>query len=519
MNECTEFLAMIDFRIFDIAMRKIALLLTLLTISIHGFAQNFNRPIPENVFPYEYNEVTGITSGYMLATHLKLWSNANNDPNYISPYAGVYDSDGYLLWYGSPGANGMADFKYYSSINQYSLTVRQLGNMNTIILDENFEPIDTLVPQNNEQDIHDVQLLDNGNWLLSTITWDTTDLSAYTFDGTQGSTQTVLRGYGYEEIDPSGTVIGEWNSNDHIHPTETYDFWGYDASDFDYCHGNAYEEDSDGNILVSHRHLNSIHKINRQTGNIIWRLGGELSDFTFPNDGAFSGQHDIRRLPNGDYSLFDNGNMTGTTRGITYTLDTINWTATKSSVYMYPSNFNANAMGSYRILDDGREILGYGLVQRPFPSSVIIDANDVILAEYYFRDSVVSYRTLLEDITPPQRPEITCHFTGAGWELSLTTMHNDYAWSTGETTPTIELMQAGTYQVWVDQGMGMIGSIPFEVADINNPPCTANIDELTLEDGDFRWVNLYGQNVKNPISGRLYLKVYTSGKVEKVIFQ
>ncbi len=498
---------------------KHSLLLLLLTVTSIGFGQNFNRPVPQDVFQYEYNEPVGITDGYMLATHIKMWSNANNDPNYIFPYTGIYDSDGYLLWYGAPGTNGLADFKYYPELDQYTFTMRSPSLLQSVLLNNAFEPIDTLTSINNDQDIHDIQLLNNGNWLISTVTWDTMDLSAYTFDGTQGSTQTIVRGYGYEEIDANGNIVGEWDSNDHLDVNETLDFWGYDPSDFDYCHGNAYEEDTDGNFLVSFRHLNSIHKINRQTGAIMWRLGGEQSDFTFANDGGFSGQHDIRRLPNGEISLFDNANEGTESRGITYSLDTVTWIATKTSEFLYPGSLSGTAMGSYRIYDDGTEILGYGRIQRPDPNSVIIDANDNILAEYYFRDSVVSYRTILADITPPQRPEIACELNGGNLVLSVTTNHTDYAWSTGESTSTITITQPGTYQVWVDQGMGMIGSLPLIVTDLSTAPCFAGIEELELDHGNFRWFNLIGQEVEQIEEGHLYLKIYDSGLIEKVIVQ
>ena len=498
---------------------KITLLLLLVTLASTAFGQNFNRPVPQDAFQYEYNAPIGITDGYMLATHIKMWSNANNDPNYIHPYAGVYDSDGYLLWYGAPGTNGLADFKYYPQLDQYTFTMRSQTVLQSILLNNQFEPIDTLTTINNDQDIHDIQLLDNGNWLISTVTWETMDLSAYIFDGTLGDPLTLVRGYGYEEIDANGNVVSEWDSNDHLDVTETLDYWGYNPSDFDYCHGNAYEEDTDGNFLVSFRHLNSIHKINRQTGAIMWRLGGEQSDFTFANDGGFSGQHDIRRLPNGDISLFDNANMGTESRGVTYSLDTVNWIATKTTEYLYPGGLNASAMGSYRINADGTEILGYGRIQRPDPSSVIIDANDNILAEYYFRDSVVSYRTILADITPPQRPEIVCEFDGANLVLSVTTNHNSYAWSTGDSTATIILTQPGTYQVWVDQGMGMLGSLPLVVTDLSTAPCIVGLEELELDHGSFQWRNMLGQTVEHPEAGRLYLKVYESGLIEKVIFQ
>src|SRR5690606_33427409 len=105
----------------------------------------------------------------------------------------------------------------------------------------------------------------------------------------------------------------------------------------DYAHGNAVELDSDGNILISSRHMNEITKIDRTTGEIIWRWGGKNNEFTFVNDTlAFSFQHDIRRLPNGNVTLFDNGNhhKPPRSRAVEYELDEVNKTATV--VWQYP---------------------------------------------------------------------------------------------------------------------------------------------------------------------------------------
>ncbi len=47
----------------------------------------------------------------------------------------------------------------------------------------------------------------------------------------------------------------------------------------------------------------------------MWILGGKLDQFTFINEHAsnaptyFSYQHDVEVLPNGDITLFDNGNQ------------------------------------------------------------------------------------------------------------------------------------------------------------------------------------------------------------------
>ena len=68
----------------------------------------------------------------------------------------------------------------------------------------------------------------------------------------------------------------------------------------DYVHGNSMEQDVDGNILISARHLNEITKIDRQTGDIVWRMGGRHNEFTLIGDTEFfTRQHSARRTPTG----------------------------------------------------------------------------------------------------------------------------------------------------------------------------------------------------------------------------
>lgn len=478
------------------------------------YSQNFNRPVPNGIFPYEYTETGGVESGYVLTTLTKLQV-PPQDPNFVSPYPVLFDKDGYITWYSKPVIGNATDFKYFESINRYVYTFIKQGVVYALVMDDQFNAVDTLTTSAT-RDVHDLQVANNGNWLIATAYFDTMDLSAYTFNGTQGGTAVSVKGFGYEEIDPAGTLVGWYNSNSNVHPTETYDFWGYNANNFDYCHGNAIEEDVDGNLLLSHRHLNSIHKIDRQTGDIIWRLGGELSDFTFVNDGGFSGQHDMRRLANGELSLFDNGNMSGITRGVRYELDTTNWTATRTGEYIHPAGATSSAMGSYQITASSIEVIGYGLIYRPEPSAVIVDTNHNELAAFYFQDSVVGYRFLHFELDLPNRPEITCNWNGTNWELIAPTGQSEYAWSTGETTNSIQLTQTGTYQVWVDQGVGMLGSLPFTVTNLNNP-CSVGIDDLTLDEDSFEWYTVLGIKVDQPAPNNVYLKVFKSGKIEKVV--
>src|SRR6185295_15203514 len=120
-----------------------------------------------------------------------------------------------------------------------------------------------------------------------------------------GKTKATVTGNLVQELDASKNVVFQWRSFDYFQITDaTHE--NLLTSPIDYVHANALELDNDGNILLSSRHLDEITKINRMTGAIIWRWGGKNNQFAFVNDAAlgFSHQHAIRRLPNGNVTLY-----------------------------------------------------------------------------------------------------------------------------------------------------------------------------------------------------------------------
>ena len=52
-------------------------------------------------------------------------------------------------------------------------------------------------------------------------------------------------------------------------------------------HGNSIEIDDDNHLIISNRRSSEILKINRYSGEIIWRFGGPQNDFTILNDSIF----------------------------------------------------------------------------------------------------------------------------------------------------------------------------------------------------------------------------------------
>ncbi len=228
------------------------------------------------------------------------------------------------------------------------------------LLDNTYTEVRTIAAGNGYlADLHEMQLLPNGEALLMIYDYQTVDMSLLTPGGQITASVAALI---VQSVDAANDVVFQWRSWDHFLITETT--VSLTAAGIDYVHGNAIDLDDDGNLLVSNRHLDEITKINRDTAAVMWRLGGPRNEFTFIGDpeGGFFHQHDIRRLPNGNISLFDNHNESGQTfsRAVIYTLDEISKTATFVWDYRHSPDVVSFAMGSHGELPDGRVLVGWG---------------------------------------------------------------------------------------------------------------------------------------------------------------
>ncbi len=212
-----------------------------------------------------------------------------------------------------------------------------------------------------------------------------------------GDPSAIVRGLIIQELDSARNVIFQWRSWDHFLITDATEDIDLTAHSIDYVHGNALEIDDDGNILLSSRHMDEITKINRQTGEIIWRFGGIKShnnQFQFIGDPiTFSHQHDIRKLPNGNVTLFDNGNLhiPPVSRSLEYQLDEIN----KIAVLVWKYNNNpttfTRALASSRRLENHNTLIGWGY---HFNARAVseIKADGTVALEWLLPDSIFSYR-------------------------------------------------------------------------------------------------------------------------------
>jgi hypothetical protein len=192
----------------------------------------------------------------------------------------------------------------------------------------------------------------------------------------------------------TGTVVFEWHASDHVSTAESYNSPSGNQP-FDFFHINSIDVGPDGNLLISARHTWTIYKVDRQSGAVIWRLGGKRSDFQMGPGATFAWQHDARWQPDGSISVFDDGsNGVGQppeqqSRGLILEVDQARWTATLRRAYSH-QGILANSQGSMQILPDGNVFVGWG--DRPYYTEYEPDGTIVLDAgtPYGFN----SYRTL-----------------------------------------------------------------------------------------------------------------------------
>ena len=263
--------------------------------------------------------------------------------------------------------DGTPFFKQQDNDKGLSFTLQKNGyitfwnNKNFYMLDSSYSVIDSFACGNGyEADWHELQVLENGHAFL--VSWDLQiiDMSQIVAGGQEYAT---VEGLIIQEIDEKKDVIFQWRSWDHFEITDAVDV-DFTTSYVSYTHGNAIEIDTDGNILVSLRLMNEITKIDRVTGNIIWRLGGKNNEFTFINDDGFCRQHDIRRLPNGNITLYDNGecHTPQISKAKEYELDETNKTATLVWEYEHPKKIYCETMGNVQRLDNGNTFINWGRI-------------------------------------------------------------------------------------------------------------------------------------------------------------
>jgi hypothetical protein len=174
-----------------------------------------------------------------------------------------------------------------------------------------------------------------------------------------------------EEVDlATGKVLLHWESLDHVALSESHAGVPDDPTEpWDYFHINAVNPTPDGNLVISARHTWAVYKVERDTGRVLWRLGGKKSDFDVPSAGRFAWQHDTEFEAPNELRVFDNASD-GTvkthsrSRVLWLSLDEPRGRATLVRRFQHPEKVQADAMGNAQRLANGNVFVGWGTAKR-----------------------------------------------------------------------------------------------------------------------------------------------------------
>jgi Arylsulfotransferase (ASST) len=201
----------------------------------------------------------------------------------------------------------------------------------------------------------------------------------------------VLDGIAQEIDIETGEVLFEWHSLDHIGLEESlYEPPPDLKAAFDYFHINSIDPIPGGYLLISARRTCAVYKVDRKTGEVVWRLGGEQSDFEMGYGTRTDWQHDARRHPDGTITIFDNGGVQKDvqSRGIVVEVDEDDMRATLVGEYTHPNKILAATQGNLQVLPNGNVFVGWGSE----PSYSEFGPDGKLLYDASFPSQVESYR-------------------------------------------------------------------------------------------------------------------------------
>jgi Arylsulfotransferase (ASST)/Ser-Thr-rich glycosyl-phosphatidyl-inositol-anchored membrane family len=351
---------------------------------------------------------------------------------YITPGDDYYPYDFKVL------ANGLLLNAQYTGWFNYT----DGGTVNDQILDESFNLVESLQMGNGYQaEGHDFELLPNGHVLMLGYYTTLADIRSV---WPAAYPRAEVSGAIIQELDGNRNVVWQWRAWDHFNWSDFAD-WGPKSTGSLIAgwHVNVVRLDPiDGNLLVAT--AGEEMKINRQSGDVMWRLGGVFNQFRFvgvaPQEGLRQvAGHDFHRLPNGNYLLLNNGAADGsrTSQVHEYQLDEVNKVATHVWQYIPSTAIATWTRGNAQRLPNGNTFIGWGTStngQNPDCTEVTPDGRKVF--ELAFTNALTDSYRAFRFAFPPSVQTIqavvrelgngnTYHFTNTGVTIDVGTRVGD----------------------------------------------------------------------------------------------
>ncbi|MCF8365153.1 MAG: aryl-sulfate sulfotransferase [Bacteroidales bacterium] len=357
-----------------------------LAASAQNTAGNPDTNLPANFPRITVKTIANPSSANFFIAPFSSWGMFTDIDNYIA----IIDNFGHPIYFKKIKHNSINDFKLQPN---GQLSFGGGSGIKHYIMNEKMELIDSLRPIGYWIDYHDFIITpDNQKWLIG-IDTRLIDMSTIVPGGQPDAT---IMGHVIQALDSLNNVFFEWNTWDHFSLTDCEPYVDLTASLIDFAHVNTLELDSDTSFIILARNMNEITKVDRRTGEIIWRMGGIHNEFTFINDTIqWAWPHDIRKIGEGIFTLFDNGRFNTPephySSGVIYNIDETARTITQVKRYRNDPDIYGGIMGNFQMLENGNFISGWGSGSYP-DSMAITEFNADGAIEHIINFNAINYR-------------------------------------------------------------------------------------------------------------------------------
>jgi hypothetical protein len=281
----------------------------------------------------------------------------------------IYTPAGRLVWFdrlsGGEAAENLSEQTYAGRrvLTWWQGRVLSLGfgQGEDIIMNSHYQTVARLTGGNGlKADLHDFQIVPHDIAYITAYNPIRCDLAPV-----KGARGGAIVDTAIQMIDmKTGLVRWEWHSLDHVGVAESEVQTPTDTMPWDYFHLNSIDPQPDGNLLLSARSTWAGYQLERGTGRVLWRFGGNRSSFKMGPGTRMAWQHDGRVLPDGSLTFFDDGSnppIHRQSRALRIKLDYKTRQAHLVSAYTHRNPpLLAASQGNVQALAGGNTLVGYG---------------------------------------------------------------------------------------------------------------------------------------------------------------
>ncbi len=342
-----------------------------------------------------------------------------------------------------------------------------------LICDTNFSVIDTFLGTTGHVTGHGFQINSNGERLYFANTDTVLDLSDFSGDDRDTAVPVALQLIQIQ--DKNNRLLFSWNPLDHIPLSDTYsklhEFGERDQlmNGWNWSRATSLRFTHDGNIIYSFRHI-GVGKINRDTGMLMWKLGGKSTTLIMPENAEYYRQHDFQEISPNTFSLFSNGEEETPCRLMIFKVNEEESKVEIAKVIQpSPPVFSTHG-GNFQILDNGMYLLNYGndtSLDDWHKVFEFADTSGKVHAEYHLPCMNHAFQAHLVKSWKPYQPTIinengVLKVSGIPISVSWYLMKDSDVIHVSDSM-TIHPESSGTYIATTKQGFGWLVTKPYSI--------------------------------------------------------